>query len=198
MFYSGPGDTRWLQKAVKALFRARRLAWVKAFNAEYERGGDEAAANHAAWAVIRERWGRKMEPKEKAINLDALRSEITRRLPAAFPGVHIWPHDILDQYVIAIMPGDMGEFDDTIGETTYWKIGYTVTWKPVADDPNGLRGGRGYRLHPRAEWVRMLPTFVAVKAFDQPDGQTRWRRFRRAVSRIADGEWSRRLFSNQP
>lgn len=188
MFYSGAND-KTLGEAVKRLSRPRRETWVSAFNAEYKEHGDEGAAHRAAWSVIRGKV-KKMTIQEKAINIGDLRDEVARRLAETFPGLLLFPQEIFDTYLIAVF-GNPEEPEYPIGPTpdfTYWKIPYTVTWKAVEGDPNELQVVDTIAFSPRSEWVQMLPTFVALKAFDQEDGKVRWLMVSSGCFEDRDGE----------
>lgn len=116
----------------------------------------------------------------KAVNLDAQRQAIVDGLRAAFPGRELWAHEIYDSYVIAAqVRGDAheNEVEEAYAEPTaprFWKIPYTLTLRPLPDEPNGLAVVEAVEFAPSDQWVQMLPTFVQFKTLAGADGQTRW------------------------
>ncbi|MCD6289855.1 MAG: hypothetical protein J7M34_05070 [Anaerolineae bacterium] len=111
-------------------------------------------------------------PKKKSINLRATLADIESALPQAFPGLDIWVTEVFDDHVIVSLyePGtDLGS-----SARKYYKVPYEVTFKPVEGDPNGAEIIDQITFAPREQWVQVVPTFTALKMFEQEDGKTRW------------------------
>ncbi|HEY65552.1 MAG TPA: hypothetical protein G4O02_13380 [Caldilineae bacterium] len=106
-------------------------------------------------------------PKEKSINLRATLAEVESALPRAFPGLDMWAVEVFDDHVIVSMhePGMARK---------YYKVPYQVTYKQIEGDPNETEVIDQITFASREEWMQVVPTFTALKMFEQDDGRTRW------------------------
>ncbi len=185
MPYAGINDAD-LPNSVKKLPKALRKLWVKVFNENHD-PDDEGPAFRAAWAAVR-RTGSAQEARKmtkiinmqqpageaaKSTNLTEYIDQIRGHMRKVFPGLDLWPVEVFDDHVIArlYLANDYSKVD---GTPDFWKIPYTVTMKPIEDDPNSQEVVETVTFTPREQWTKMVPTFVEFKAFEQADGRTRW------------------------
>lgn len=75
----------------------------------------------------------------------------------------LWPIQILDDALIVQAPED-----------TLYRVPYAVNRQAVEGDPAGQEIVTGFTFSPRQDWVKVMRTFVEVKAIDQADGRVRW------------------------
>lgn len=190
MPYSGPGD-RTLPEAVRKLPKWLRNIWVGAFNAVMEQDNDESKAFPIAWAAVRrasDKKGKKMmdeltaegqssttaaesaKKKEKAIEIRDWEDAIEQAWEDEFGGgeaeaMGMAPSGpeleaVYDTHVIV-----------SEGEQLY-KAPYTAEWVTAADGET--QSIAGVTFAPRAEWLPVVRTFVALKLFREPDERLRW------------------------
>jgi cation transport regulator ChaB len=118
-------------------------------------------------------------PEEKALRLDDLGDRVREAFLEEFapqyvygsppaPGepipVPFWIEQAFEDHLIVYSPQD----------DCYWKIPFTLARRAVEGDPGSQEIVERIEFAPRNEWIRVLPTFVEMKAFDQADGRTRW------------------------
>jgi len=183
MPYTGINDAD-LPNSVKKLPKALRKLWVKVFNEHFD-PDDEGQAYRAAWGAVRQarsaQEARKMTKTTnmpwpvgeaaKSTNLAEYVDQIRNHMRQAFPGLDLWPVEVFDDHVIVRLADDRLPIGSIAG---FWKIPYTATLKSIEGDPNGQEVVEAVTFAPREQWVQMVPTFVEFKAFEQPDGRTRW------------------------
>ncbi len=121
------------------------------------------------------------KPAAKSLDLNELVEQVRRRFEEEFcpPGGNggkrsggavdnsltvLWPEHVYEDHLIVFAA-------DT---DTYWKVPYTLTTHPILDDPQAEEAIDAIVFAPRSEWIRVTPTYVELKAFDQADGRVRW------------------------
>ncbi len=112
------------------------------------------------------------KPVKKAINLRATLADVESALPTAFPGLDIVPIEVFDDHVIVRLyePGG-GSLNSS---SKYYKVPYRATYKQVEGDPNETEVIESISFAPREEWRQVIPTYTALKFYEQEDGRTRW------------------------
>ncbi len=109
------------------------------------------------------------KPAQKSVNLRAQIAEIERALRQAFSDVDVAPFEVFDDHVIVTT------YDGRIGSMPhFYKVPYQVTFKAVEGDPNETELVESVTFAPQDQWIPVIPTFTALKLYEQKDGRTRW------------------------
>lgn len=112
------------------------------------------------------------KPAAKSINLRRTADEVEQRFHQMFVGLEAYPVEVFDDHLIVQIWGP----PDGPGPatTSYFKVPFTATVTALPGDPDGQEVTETVSFAPRAEWVRVWPTFVTFKTIKQADGRARW------------------------
>ena len=114
-------------------------------------------------------------PEEKALVLDGLVESIREQFLEAFMPeaasmpegtafTPYWIEHVAEDHLIAYAPEG----------NAYWKVPFILTRRAIEGDPQSQEIIERVEFAPRTDWIRVIPTFIEMKAFDQADGRTRW------------------------
>lgn len=112
------------------------------------------------------------KPEAKSINLRRTADEVQQRFYQTFAGLDAYPIEVFDDHLIVQLWGQPN--GPAQPAASYFKVPFVATMTALPGDPDGQEVTETVSFAPRAEWVRVWPTFVTFETIKQADGKARW------------------------